>query len=402
MSCSFCGSNLVALGMSDEDGQEKTEEPSQRRIEKALEEGQILSAKEVFVFTSVLAGLAAILALGLILPSLFDSWRGYLQIIDKESLEDLIKAYGTRAITDFAILSLAVAVPVLIATIFTQAAVGGLHFVAKNLEFKGSRIDPLAGLKRILSVHGLMELLKAILKVCALSAVAGLLLWHSLPSTLVLVDASLHFAMAKILDDFIVLMSASLAVLAVVAVLDYVYSHTSYMKKLRMSRQDIKDEFKDTEGSPEIKARIRRVQMEASRRASRAAAAVDEVGQATAIITNPTHFAVALRYTPGDAGAPKIIAMGRGKLAEKIIEKGRISGVTVFSSPLLARALYFTGDIGVEINDRLYGAVATVLAYIYRLDRGEIVSEPDVIIPEDLMFTPDGRPLSDRERKDVP
>lgn len=388
--------------MSDEDGQEKTEEPSQRRIEKALEEGQILSAKEVFVFTSVLAGLAAILALGLILPSLFDSWRGYLQIIDKESLEDLIKVYGTRAITDFAILSLAVAVPVLIMTIFTQAAVGGLHFVAKNLEFKGSRIDPLAGLKRIFSVHGLMELLKAILKVCALSAVAGVLLWHSLPSTLVLVDASLNVAMAKIVDDFIVLMSASLAVLAVVAVLDYVYSHFSYMKKLRMSRQDIKDEFKDTEGSPEIKARIRRVQMEASRRASRAAAAVDDVGQATAIITNPTHFAVALRYLPGDAGAPKIIAMGRGKLAEKIIEKGRSSGVTVFSSPLLARALYFTGDIGLEINDRLYGAVATVLAYIYRLDRGEIVAEPDVIIPEDLMFTPDGRPLSDRERKDVP
>ena len=388
--------------MSDEDGQEKTEEPSQRRIEKALEEGQILSAKEVFVFTSVLAGLAAILALGLILPSLFDSWRGYLQIIDKESLEDLIKVYGTRAITDFAILSLAVAVPVLIVTIFTQAAVGGLHFVAKNLEFKGSRIDPLAGLKRIFSVHGLMELLKAILKVCALSAVAGLLLWHSLPSTLVLVDASLNVAMAKILDDFIVLMSASLAVLAVVAVLDYVYSHFSYMKKLRMSRQDIKDEFKDTEGSPEIKTRIRRVQMEASRRASRAAAAVDDVGQATAIITNPTHFAVALRYLPGDAGAPKIIAMGRGKLAEKIIEKGRSSGVTVFSSPFLARALYLTGDIGLEINDRLYGAVATVLAYIYRLDRGEIVAEPDVIIPEDLMFTPDGRPLSDRERKDVP
>lgn len=388
--------------MSDEDGQEKTEEPSQRRIEKALEEGQILSAKEVFVFTSVLAGLAAILALGLVLPSLFDSWRGYLQIIDKESLEDLIKVYGTRAITDFAILSLAVAVPVLIVTIFTQAAVGGLHFVAKNLEFKGSRIDPLAGLKRIFSVHGLMELMKAILKVCALSAVAGVLLWHSLPSTLVLVDASLNVAMAKIVDDFIVLMSASLAVLAVVAVLDYVYSQFSYMKKLRMSRQDIKDEFKDTEGSPEIKARIRRVQMEASRRASRAAAAVDDVGQATAIITNPTHFAVALRYLPGDAGAPKIIAMGRGKLAEKIIEKGRSSGVTVFSSPLLARALYFTGDIGLEINDRLYGAVATVLAYIYRLDRGEIVAEPDVIIPEDLMFTPDGRPLSDRERKDVP
>lgn len=383
--------------MSEDDGQEKTEEPSQRRIEKALEEGQILSAKEVFVFSSILAGLAALLALGLYLPALFQTWRGYLQISDKENLEDLLKVYGAKAVRDFALVSLLVAVPVLLSTVITQAAVGGLHFVTKNLEFKGSRIDPLSGLKRIFSVNGLMELIKAVLKVCALTAVTGLLIWHSLPTTLVLMDAPLDFAMSKIVQDFVVLMTASLAVLAVVAVLDYVYAQFSYMKKLRMSRQDIKDEFKETEGSPEIKARIRRVQMEASRRASRAAAAVDDVGQATAIITNPTHFAVALRYVPGDAGAPKIIALGRGKLAEKIIEKGRESGVSVFRSPLLARALYFTGDIGAEINDRLYSAVATVLAYIYRLDRGEIVAEPDVVVPEDMMFGPDGRPISRKE-----
>lgn len=387
--------------MSEDEGQEKTEEPSQRRIEKALEEGQILSAKEVFVFSSVLSGLAAILALGLILPMLFQSWRGYLQILNKESLEDLVKIYGMKAVTDFAILSLAVAIPVLLATVITQAAVGGLHFVTKNLEFKASRINPVAGLKRIFSIHGLVELTKAVLKVSALCTVTGALIWNSLPSTLGLVDAPLGFAIAKIVQDFVILMSAALAVLAVVAILDYVYSQFSFMKKLRMSRQDVKDEFKETEGSPEIKARIRRVQMEASRRASRAAAAIDDVSQATAIITNPTHFAVALRYLPGDAGAPKIVAMGRGKLAEKIIERGRESGVTVFSSPLLARALYFTGEIGSEINDRLYGAVATVLAYIYRLDRGESVSVPEVIIPDDMKFNQDGRPISRVEGTDV-
>lgn len=383
--------------MSEDDEQEKTEEPSQRRIEKALEDGQILSAKEVFVFTSVLTGLVAILALGLVVPALFQSWRGYLQIPEKENLDDMLRIYSAKAISDFLIVSLIVAVPVLVSTLLTQAAVGGLHFVTKNLEFKGSRVNPLSGLKRMFSVTGLMELVKAVLKVGALSAVAVFVIWDALPATLVLVHASLDFTMSRISSDFVMLICASLAVLALVAMLDYVYSRFSHMKKLRMSKQDVKDEYKDTEGSPEIKARIRRVQIEASRRATRAAAAVEDVGQATAIITNPTHFAVALRYLPGDAGAPKIVAMGRGKLAEKIIEKGKSSGVTVFSSPLLARALFFTGDIGQEINDRLYAAVATVLAYIYRLDRGETVAEPDVVIPDDLQFSQDGRPLTGTE-----
>ena len=118
----------------------------------------------------------------------------------------------------------------------------------------------------------------------------------------------------------------------------------------------------------------------------------ETVGEATAIITNPTHFAVALRYVPGDAGAPKIIAMGRGKLAERIIKKGEETGITVFRSPVLARAIFFTGDIGQEISDRLYNAVATVLAYVYRLDRGETVPEPLVDVPKDLIFNEDGRP----------
>ena len=154
----------------------------------------------------------------------------------------------------------------------------------------------------------------------------------------------------------------------------------------------MKDEHKDSEGSPEVKSRIRRLQIESSRRAAQASAAVENVGEATAIITNPTHFAVALRYVPGDAGAPKIIAMGRGKLAERIIKKGEETGITVFRSPVLARAIFFTGDIGQEISDRLYNAVATVLAYVYRLDRGETVPEPLVDVPKDLIFNEDGRP----------
>ena len=160
-----------------------------------------------------------------------------------------------------------------------------------------------------------------------------------------------------------------------------------------MSPQELKDEHKQSEGSPEIKSRIRRLQMEASRRASEQGAAVEQAGEATAIITNPTHFAVALKYVPGEMKAPVILAMGRGKIAERIIAKGEESEVTIFRSPLLARALYFTSEIGQEINDGVYTAVAAVLAYVFRLDRGETPPEPMFEIPSELQFDEFGKAL---------
>lgn len=385
--------------MAEDDSQEKTEEPSQRRLDKALEDGQVLSSKEAFVFTSLFTGLVLLLGGGVMMPNLLNKWRGYFRFEASQDLIDQIFNRIGSAVTDFLILALAIALPILLAALATQAAVGGLHFVPQNLQFKGNRINPLSGLKRMFSVQGLVELGKAILKVGTLSAVLGLLIWQILPHTLILVRASLNLSIWQIIQDFKTLAIAALIILAGIAVLDYAYSHHSHMQKLRMSKQEMKDEHKDSEGSPEVKSRIRRMQIESSRRAAQAAAAIDNIGEATAIITNPTHFAVALRYMPGDAGAPKIIAMGRGKLAEKIIEKGQEAGITVFRSPLLARAMFFTGDIGQEISDRLYSAVATVLAYVYRLDRGETVPEPVVDVPQDMMFNEDGRPMFKAEDK---
>jgi flagellar biosynthetic protein FlhB len=160
-----------------------------------------------------------------------------------------------------------------------------------------------------------------------------------------------------------------------------------------MSKQDQKDEHKQAEGSPEVKAKIRRMQMESAAKASRQQEALDDVPSATAIITNPTHFAVALKYDVGSSQAPKILAMGRGKIAEMIIERGNDANVTVFRSPLLARALFFGGEIGNEIPEMLYQAVAIVLAYIYRVDRGEDLERPDVELPEDMKFDEFGKPL---------
>lgn len=383
--------------MAEDDSQEKTEEPTQRKIEKALEDGQVLNSKEVFVFTTLLVGLGLVFAIGSMLPLFLGVWRGFFQFGAPEVLAVQINARMGEALRDFLILALSIAVPLMLVAFATQAAVGGVHFVSKNIMFKGNRINPLSGLKRIFSVRGLVELGKALLKVFAIGGAALLVISQRVDEVLPLVRANLDWAMHTVATDFKLLVVATLMVLALIAALDYLYARHSHFQKLRMSKQEMKDQNKETEGSPEVKSRIRRLQMEASRRASEAASALDNVGEATAIITNPTHFAVALRYVPGDTGAPMIIAMGRGRLAEQIIEKGEEAGITVWRCPLLARALFFTGDIGQEISEKLYSAVATALAYIYRIDRGEDVPEPEVDLPEDVQFTEDGRMMNEAE-----
>jgi flagellar biosynthetic protein FlhB len=241
-----------------------------------------------------------------------------------------------------------------------------------------------------------MELIKAVVKVSLLGGATILTLWHLLPSLLSLSSAGLASASEKLFRDFLLLIAATLVVLAVTAALDFLWSRHQHIEKLRMSRQDLRDENKETEGSPEIKSRIRRLQMEATRRASQAAQALDKVAEARVIVTNPTHFAVALKYDAGEAGAPVVLAMGRGRMAEMIIARGEAAGVTVLRSPLLARALFFTSEIGQEISEKLYTAVAAVLAYVYRIDRGEDLEQPEVDLPPELRFGEDGRPLEGR------
>jgi flagellar biosynthetic protein FlhB len=160
---------------------------------------------------------------------------------------------------------------------------------------------------------------------------------------------------------------------------------------MMMTFQEVKQESKEQNGSPEVKGRLRQLQMEASRRAARQRKALPDVANATAVITNPTHFAVAIRYVQGDTRAPVILAMGKGPMAQEIRDRARKHGVTMLQSPLLARALYFTGDIGMEIQEGLYSAVAAILAHVYRLDRGEAGDLPDIDLPPELRFGENGR-----------
>ena len=381
------------MAEQSQDGQEKTEEPSQRKLQKAREDGQVLSSKEMFVFTTLFAGLVMMVILPMFIQPAITRWSRRFHF---ERPNDLNKLIGEKffEMLELIILSgIIIGVPIMIIIIATQAAVGGLNFAPKAMNFKGSRISPLAGLKRIFSVKGLVELVKSLLKVFLLFGVSGVVLYAHLPSLIQLTEQNLNSALASGLDMFPSLLGAMLVILAVIAAIDYFWQRHVHIKQLRMSKQEIKDEYKQTEGSPEVKAKIRRMQMETAQNAGRQQAALEDVPQATAIITNPTHFAVALKYEVGSSEAPKILAMGRGHMAQKIIETGKDSRVTVFRSPLLARALFFTGEIGAEISEQLYQAVAVVLAYLYRLDKGEMLEEPDVDLPGDMQFNETGQKL---------
>ncbi|MDA7798276.1 EscU/YscU/HrcU family type III secretion system export apparatus switch protein [Planktomarina temperata] len=377
-----------------DDGQEKTEDPSQKRLDKAKEDGEVLSSKELQVFMTMSMGVALIYALYVFLPPRMGHWIAFFEFGDLNQLNSYIMSRIGDAMAIFIVISAIVGLPIMLTVLATQGALsGGINFAVKSMHFKGNRINPLSGFKRIFSINGLMELAKAVAKVLLLTAAFATVIWLILPVLLNLLSTNLNSALSEAFSALMLALGASLIVLAIIAGIDVAYAIHKHTKKLKMSPQELKDEHKQSEGSPEVKSRIRRLQMEASRRASEQGAAVEQAGEATAIITNPTHFAVALKYVPGEMKAPVILAMGRGKIAERIIAKGEESNVTVFRSPLLARALYFTSEIGQEINDGVYTAVAAVLAYVFRLDRGETPPEPMFEIPNELQFDEFGKAL---------
>jgi len=377
-----------------EDGQEKTEDPSQKRLDKAKEDGEVLSSKELQVFMTMSMGVALIYALYVFLPPRMGHWIAFFEFGDLDQLNSYIMSRIGDAMAIFIVMSAIVGLPIMLTVLATQGALsGGINFAVKSMHFKGNRINPLSGFKRMFSINGLMELAKAVAKVLLLTAAFATVIWLILPVLLNLLSTNLNSALSESFSALMLALGASLIVLAIIAGIDLAYAIHKHTKKLKMSPQELKDEHKQSEGSPEVKSRIRRLQMEASRRASEQGAAVEQAGEATAIITNPTHFAVALKYVPGEMKAPVILAMGRGKIAERIIAKGEESNVTVFRSPLLARALYFTSEIGQEINDGVYTAVAAVLAYVFRLDRGETPPEPMFEIPNELQFDEFGKAL---------
>ena len=381
------------MAEESEDGQEKTEEPTSRKLEKAAEEGQVLTSKEMFVFTGVLVMFGLIYILPYFSQMLLSYWSMFFDwsdiINDKKSILDIL-FYALRFVV---IVIIFISIPVFFIVVLTQIAVGGINFAPKAMQFKGKKINPIEGFKRMFSQKSLAELVKAILKVLLLFGLTAIVVYDRLDDMIQLTERELSQAVIVMGQAFPQLLFILLIGLAIIAAIDYFWQRHIFIQGLKMTKQEIKDEFKQTEGSPEVKAKIRRKQMEASANASKQASALENVQEATAVITNPTHFAVALKYEVGSKGAPTILALGKGAMAKAIMERAEQANITLFRSPLLARALFFTGEIGQEISDKLYTAVAVALAYIYKIDRGEFASEPEITIPEDMQFDEYGKLL---------
>ncbi|VUD56393.1 Flagellar biosynthetic protein FlhB [Thalassocella blandensis] len=370
----------------DDSSQEKTEEPTPRRLEKAREDGQIPRSRELTTTAVVLAGCLGLLFFGAFIAQRLISVMRFNFDLNRESIFDtslmfkhLGNSFGDALFSLLPLFSI-----LLVAAIAGPIALGGWLFSAKSLAPKLDRINPLSGLKRMFSVKSLVELVKAIGKIVLIIAVAYVLLSFTQDAWLGLAAESVESAIVHSVQLSIttaVVLAASTIIIAAIDIPFQIHEHT---KKLKMSRQDIKDEMKDTEGKPEVKGRIRQLQQEMAQKRMMA-----NVPQADVVITNPTHFSIALKYDPATMSTPILLAKGVDNMAMKIREIARLNNIEFVEAPLLARAIYHTTEVDDEVPQGLYVAVAQVLAYVfqlreYRKGRGQ---RPDY--PRNLEIPPD-------------
>ena len=268
------------MAKENEDGQEKTEEPTQRRLEKAAEEGQLLTSKEMMVFTTLFAGLLVMTGLAPFVGSAIEAW-GSLFVIDSAANLDTLGLAKIKYGFWLVILATAIiGLPLLIVTIATQAAVGGLNFAPKAMSFKGSKINPISGLKRIFSVKGLVELAKSILKVVSLFGIGAVIIYQQLPELVYLSASSLGEGVERAAYTFPLLVGGLLVALLIIAAIDYFWQKHTFTQQMRMTLKEVKDEHKQTDGSPEVKAKIRRMQYQQSQESARQRDALDNVADA--------------------------------------------------------------------------------------------------------------------------
>lgn len=365
--------------MADEAQQDRTEQATPKRREDARKKGDVPRSRELTMTGVMLSGASAMLLLsGPIGGNLAGAFASGFSIerallMDESYLVPAFAQLGSKMFMSLAPL----AVVLLVAVFLSAAVIGGWSFSLKAAAFKAERLNPLKGLKRVFGANGLNELVKALAKFSLVAVIAVAWLWYSADDLMSLAREPIGQA----IRDALKLCGLSLLVvslgLIVIAAFDVPFQLWQYEKKLRMTRQQVKDEFKETEGRPEVKARVRALQQQVATRRM-----MEELPTADVVITNPTHFAVALKYDDTSMGAPRVIAKGKDLIAKRIREVAEEHGVPLFSAPPLARVLFRTAEIGEEIPARLYTAVAQILAYIYQLNEaprpGQRRPEPPV------------------------
>ncbi len=368
------------------DGQEKSEEPTAKRISDARSKGQIARSKELSTMAMMVAAALSMMFLGeSIIGMLTTVMREGFQVERAHLFDDKMMVLRLREALFETLKGMALFFGVMVVVAIGAAvAMSGWVWATQAMGFKFSKLNPVTGMKRIFGVNGLVELAKSILKFVLVMSIA--ILWIRLKEDEILGLGAETFESAithtaDLIDWIFLILAFSLIV---VVVIDVPYQLWNHKRQLKMTRQEVKDEHKNTEGNPEVKGRIRRLQMDAAMRRMMSA-----IPEADVVVTNPTHYAVALKYDPDKMRAPRLVAKGADLIAAQIRSSAEEHAVPIMRAPPLARALYYSTEIDQEVPVGLYTAVAQVLAYVFQLRNGEGVSipdeAPDLPIPEEFL-----------------
>ncbi len=380
--------------MAEQTGQERTEQATPKRLRESREKGQVPRSKELNSMALLMAAGGGFLLMGEnILTGLSEVLKKGLQI---KNIQQMDGTGIVGVLADTALESLLIVAPLFVlltvVVIMTPLGLGGWSFSLKAISFKLEKLDPIKGLGRIFALKGLMELVKVLAKFLLVASVSAAIIWSLIDELLGLGGEPLPVALAHVAKLCGWMFMASSSVLIIIAAIDVPFQLWQHNKQLKMTKQEVKDENKETDGRPEVKGRIRAMQHELSKRRM-----MDAVPDADVIITNPTHYAVALRYDQSNMKAPVVVAKGADLVALHIRTIADQHQVTIVSAPPLARALFASTELDQEIPGGLYVAVATILSYVFALKiatlNGELPPETpdDLPIPDELndLLNPD-------------
>lgn len=350
--------------MAEDSDLERTEPASQRRLEKAREEGNVPQSRELGTFIMMMAGAVSLSVLGgWCYPRMVQiARRGWMlerhQVFDTRSMSTALMSQFGDALTLLAPFFLVM----VIAAVAGPMLIGGFNLSTKSLGFNASRLNPMEGVKRIISVYGLVELVKALLKTLVVGGVAGWVVYGHSAQSLSLIGMSVETGSQSFVSLVLGALIWMAAGLALIAGIDVPFQLWHYYDRLRMTKEELRQELKEQEGDPQVKGRIRARQREMARRRM-----MEEVPKADVVVTNPTHYAVALKYDGTRMRAPRVVAKGADLVAGQIRELARANQVPLLEAPPLARALFRHTELGDDVPAALYTAVAEVMAWVFTL-----------------------------------
>ncbi|MEE0987033.1 MAG: flagellar biosynthesis protein FlhB [Succinivibrionaceae bacterium] len=380
--------------MAESDGQEKTEQPTGKRLEDSRKKGQVARSKELGTLTVLLSGVCGLWAVsGWLYEALVTVvHKSFIisraDILDPGAMERLLKddflAVALPLVSMFAI--------VMVFALIGNIGVGGFNFSQEAMMPKFNKLNPLSGIKRVFSINSVVELVKGILKIILIGSFCYFLISGRIEEILALTTMEVTYAVKEAVHLMFWTILFIVCAMVPIAALDAPYQLWHYKEQLRMTKQEVKEEFKNQEGNPQVKAQMRQMMYQIINKKM-----MQQVPEADVVITNPEHYAVALKYDTDGSTAPILVAKGINDIAAKIREIATLHKVPIIPAPPLARALYYTTEYEEEIPRGLFGAVAQVLAYVFQMKEFRQGKGPrprdlkkDLPIPPDMQYNPDG------------